>query len=104
MEDYRDWHSLSPGRTAYGALTARVCRNLRRIRELRGLSQAELGQKVGTTKSVVSKSERGDNAPTVEKLLIYANALDVPVAFLLLEDPESAMIVDAGRTMFFEKH
>src|ERR1700674_3578826 len=36
---------------------------LRSERELRGWSQADLAEKVGTTQKIVSRWERGENAP-----------------------------------------
>lgn len=102
MDKHREWHSLNAGRAAGGPMVQLVASNIRKVREMRGLSQAELGEKMGVTKSVVSKYERGDHTIGVEKLAVYAAALDVHVAFLLLRDPESAMIVDSGRTFFFK--
>jgi transcriptional regulator with XRE-family HTH domain len=45
-------------------------------RRVRGLSQQELADLVGTTQSAIARIERGQRPPKVDTLLRIANALD----------------------------
>ncbi len=56
---------------------------LRRLRDLRGLSQAALAAKIGGHAMTISKLERGERAPSLKMLRRLAAALDVPPAWLL---------------------
>lgn len=57
-----------------------------------GLSQEELGEKVGVSRQAVSKWETGDALPEVTKLKTLADVFGVTVDYLLNEDdlPEEA--------------
>ena len=69
--------------------TPRICQRLSRhpnqIRNYRiaaGLSQSELGARIGRTRSVVSAWERGRYLPSVNNLFLLARALDTLVEAL----------------------
>lgn len=68
-----------------------IAGHIREIRELRGLTQKGLAQRMGAPRTYVSKIERGQFVPTLDSLLRCANALGVSAAYLLLggsgEDP-----------------
>jgi len=49
------------------------------LREKKGLSQAELGEKLGVTNKAVSKWENGGGYPSTELMLPLAEALGVPL-------------------------
>lgn len=55
----------------------RPMENVRKIRELRGLTQAELGELVGKNQGYISKLEAGRMNPTVSALTDLARALAV---------------------------
>ncbi|MGH3372692.1 MAG: helix-turn-helix domain-containing protein [Nocardioidaceae bacterium] len=60
-----------------------------RIKELRreaGWSQGELGERIGTDSQRVSRHENGRITPSVDALVRIAEALDVSVDYLLIED------------------
>lgn len=57
-------------------------------REKRGLTQAELAEKVGTTGSVISLLESGDRQLSPKWLRKLAPALDVPLGYLLEHHPD----------------
>jgi transcriptional regulator with XRE-family HTH domain len=60
-----------------------VARNLRRLRQDRGLSQEELADLAGLNRNYVGMVEREENAPTVDTLEVLAQALQVePEQFL----------------------
>jgi len=52
-----------------------------------GLSQEELGEKLGVSYQQVQKYEKGTSQLTVEKLLKIAHILDVQVDYFLKEMP-----------------
>jgi transcriptional regulator with XRE-family HTH domain len=54
-----------------------VARNLRRIRQEKGLSQEELAYAVGINKNYVGMIERCENSPTVDMIERLAKALKV---------------------------
>jgi len=57
--------------------------NLQSLRELRGLTQAELGRRAGIAAASISHFETGQRAPSLESLVKLADALDVSVDVLL---------------------
>jgi len=57
-----------------------------RIREARlaaGLTQVELGERIGRTQAVVSAWERGERRPSVDALVALAHALGRSTDWLL---------------------
>jgi transcriptional regulator with XRE-family HTH domain len=59
-----------------------VARNLRRLRQKRGLSQEELADRAGLNRNYVGMIEREENAPTVDALEQIAKALNINAAEL----------------------
>jgi transcriptional regulator with XRE-family HTH domain len=67
---------------------ADVFRNsLRSIREMRGLTQGELGKRAGIAAASVSHFETGQRAPSLDSLVKLADALEVSVDALLGRSP-----------------
>lgn len=60
-----------------------IGRNLRRIRESRGLTITELSRRAGVAKSTLSMIEAGKSNPTIGTLWAIANALKVPFSELI---------------------
>lgn len=58
----------------------RVGQNLRNARNLRGLTQKQLGESVGLTLQQIQKYENGSNRITVSRLHQFSEVLTVPVA------------------------
>lgn len=56
---------------------------LTRIRKRRGLTQAELAQKLYVTRQAVSRWETGETTPGIDMVKLMAVVLDVPIAELL---------------------
>ncbi len=50
---------------------------LKEVRKSRGLTQAELARRIGTTAQNVQRIERGERNPTVTTLIRIADALDL---------------------------
>lgn len=63
---------------------------IRRLREQMGLSQSELGERLGVSYQQIQKYERGINRFSVEALVKLAKALDQSVAALLDGTGENA--------------
>lgn len=61
--------------------------NIKRLRQSKGLTQAELGLKVGLTKDTISKFELAKTNITVRQLLLIRRELGVGIDELFLEDP-----------------
>ena len=55
-----------------------VAKNVRRLREERGLSLDELARRSGVSKSMLAQIERGDGNPTLSTLWKLSNGMQVP--------------------------
>ncbi|UKE63345.1 helix-turn-helix domain-containing protein [Xanthomonas translucens pv. poae] len=71
-----------------------VAARLRQAREIRGLSQREVGMQMGLDKDTasarISRYESGAMSISLESLFELAKALEVPPAFLLASTPGMA--------------
>jgi len=72
--------------------TSDVGRQIRGIRERRGLSLRGLAQRCGLSVNAISLIERGENSPTVSSLHQMATALDVPITDFF-EDPHQQPVI-----------
>ena len=69
--------------------------NLRTFRDLRGLTQAQMGERSGVGAASISHFETGQRTPTIETLIKLSDALNVTVDALLGRAPiESSAHVD----------
>lgn len=69
--------------------------NLRKLRELRGMTQAQMGSKAGIGAASISHFETGQRAPSLDSLVKLADALRVTVDTLLGRSPvENSARVD----------
>lgn len=80
-----------------------VARNVRILREQRGMSLAELARQAGLAKQTLSKLEQGTGNPTVDTLFSIAAALGVPVTRLVAER-EQVMTVQRGDEVVWQRH
>ena len=64
---------------AHEALEEIIGRNIARYREVAGLTQATLAEKIGISTAFVSRVERGQKRMKVETLYATAKALNVSV-------------------------
>lgn len=62
---------------------ADISNNIRRLRTGRGLSQAQLAEKVGVTRQTISKWESGSSFPDIEMVRHLAEALHTDMDALL---------------------
>ncbi|WP_415765502.1 helix-turn-helix domain-containing protein [Paraburkholderia sp. J10-1] len=75
------------------SLQERFIKNLKRHREARGCSQEELGNRLGSDRTAISRYERTSSRMTIERADALARALDVDVR-VLLDTPEDQPIAD----------
>ena len=68
-------------------ILAEMAARIRMGRELRGWSQQQLADRIGSSESTVSKYEAGDRLPSLDMLLALADALGT-TAGRLLAKPE----------------
>lgn len=80
-----------------------VARNVRLLREQRGMSLAELARQAGLAKQTLSTIEQGTGNPTVDTLFSVAEALGVPVTRLVAER-EQVMVVQRGDDVAWRQH
>ncbi|HYD65752.1 helix-turn-helix transcriptional regulator [Azospirillum sp.] len=76
--------------TGLDTVDAHVGGRLRLRRTLLGLSQTELGRRVGLTFQQIQKYEHGANGIAASRLWQLADILDVPVSFFFDDMPDAA--------------
>lgn len=65
------------------AVSEKFGRNLRKLRDERGLTQESLARELGVSWITVSRYERGKSQPTANRLHLIAEVLDTTAAELL---------------------
>lgn len=65
---------------------------LKDLRTSKGLSQRELGKRLGITNSAISMYERGEREPDYETLEAIADLFNVDIAYLLGKDDVSTYL------------
>jgi transcriptional regulator with XRE-family HTH domain len=83
-----DKHASSSSRLAVG-------REVRRWRQSRGLTLAQVGERSGLNVGYLSQIENEKAVPSLEALGMIAAALDVPAAWLLLDSSQPPRVVRA---------
>nr|WP_109122169.1 helix-turn-helix transcriptional regulator [Azospirillum sp. TSO22-1] len=76
--------------TGLDTVDTHVGGRLRLRRTLLGLSQTELGRRVGLTFQQIQKYEHGSNGIAASRLWQLADVLDVPVSFFFDDMPDAA--------------
>ena len=64
---------------------ANIGSKISQLRKQKSWSQEELAQQIDSSRIMIGKYERGDNAPSVDVLVRLAKAFEVSVDFLLGE-------------------
>lgn len=68
-----------------------MCERIKRLREEQNISQEELAKKSGySNRSTITKIEKGERKPTVDKIKSIANALKVTPAYLIGWEPDES--------------
>ena len=73
-----------------------VGREVRRWRQTRGLTLAQVGEQSGLNIGYLSQIENAKAVPSLEALAAIAAAIDVPAAWLLLDSSSAPRVVRAG--------
>ncbi|WP_036797147.1 helix-turn-helix domain-containing protein [Leisingera caerulea] len=78
---------------------------IKRLRKLKGWNQSTLAEAAGLEQSTISKIERGWDGATLRSLSLIAQALDVPMYQLFLEDHQLAelKLLEVFRTLPAER-
>ena len=63
-----------------------IGKRIKQYRTKKQLSQEDLGNVIGVTRKHLSKIEIGERAPTLDLLILIANALDISADDLLVEN------------------
>jgi transcriptional regulator with XRE-family HTH domain len=84
---YREWLM---GHEAFSS-------QLRRLREMAGITQQELAKRAGLTTDAISRLERGDRQPSWETVLALGKALGVPCTAFDAEDQADSLPVARPR-------
>lgn len=67
--------------------------NVRRLREMHGLSLAQMSERSGIAKATLFKVERGGTNPTLDTIVAIAETFDVPVQSLIATPPRATVEV-----------
>ena len=73
----------------------RIGKNIRGVRQTKGLTLAEVAQRTGIAEPNLSRLEHGKHSPSIDTLKTVAKALDVRTAVLLAQ--HSGMGRDSGK-------
>lgn len=71
-----------------------VAGRIRELRELQNLSQAELGKKLGITRSSVNAWEMGINLPSTHYLMELSKIFRVSTDYILGLTPQEVLVLD----------
>lgn len=63
-----------------------VGKNISHLRQLKGLSQEELGEELGVSRSIIGSKEEGRSMPTLELMVKISDYFRVPVDILIRKD------------------
>ena len=72
-------------RSVFSAEYQVFLRHLREVRHKAGLTQVEVGKRLGVAQAIISKCERGERRLDVIELRAYCVALEVPYLTFLTE-------------------
>lgn len=78
---------------------------LRLIRVYHDMSQIDVAEKLGLSKSYISELEKGNKKPSIEVLEKYASYFRIPISSLMLfaEKTDGESVVEDGRIFVAEK-
>ena len=80
-------HAVSAAKTEEADISADIGRDLRAIRQSKGMTLADVAERLGRSIGFLSQVERGISALSTEELRKVAQLFDVPLSwFLLLSD------------------
>lgn len=78
-------------------MNAAITKRLQSLRKSAGLSQAELGQAIGASTSLISRWESGEREPSSTQVLALSRALGVSVDYLLNARTDARFILRSAK-------
>ena len=69
---------------------ANINSKISELRKTKNWSQEELAKKIGASRIMIGKYERGENSPSIEVVLKLANAFGVSIDYLVGQGPNAA--------------
>lgn len=72
--------------------------NILKLRKKLGLSQEQLGEKVGVTRQTISNWELNETSPNPEQLKLLSKALKVSIDELLNNDVQNILVEKVSNT------
>ena len=76
-----------------------LAQNMKKYRQILGLSQITLAEKVGCSTTLIGNIEIGKRFPSADNINRIAQALEVKVADLFSEEPESMKVMASKKEM-----
>ena len=67
--------------------------NIKKIRESRGLTQAQLAEMAGTSQPTINRLEQGSQSVSLHLLVDVAEAFNIPVWLLLADEKSEALLL-----------
>ncbi|NAS19600.1 helix-turn-helix domain-containing protein [Clostridium butyricum] len=86
--------------------TINIGEKLKRLREQQGLTQKQLAEKVGISVSNITKYEKGQLEPSIERLISLSEALNTSISNILTNSSNSDTdeLLSSFKTNDFNKH
>jgi transcriptional regulator with XRE-family HTH domain len=78
--------------------------NMKYYRELSGLSQGQLAQKLNVSRSVITRLETGEQEPTLSYLLSLSHVFSVSIDHLIGRDQQANEIIHEGSRTYHVDH
>lgn len=75
-----------------------------RLRQSKGLSQEELGEKMYVSRQAVSKWETGQTMPDVDKIILMSDFFGVTTDYLLKDESESTDYINVEKDNVYENN
>jgi transcriptional regulator with XRE-family HTH domain len=76
-----------------------LAKNMKKYRQTLGISQMSLAEKVGCSTTLIGNIEIGKRFPSAGNINLIAKALDVKIADLFAEDPESLKVMASKKEL-----
>lgn len=76
---------------------------IREIREKKGISSAELGRRIGMSRSYMSRIELGDRPVKLDILSKIAEVLDTPIEYFVSDDEKRELELDNNKIIVIDK-
>ncbi|MFR2886622.1 MAG: helix-turn-helix domain-containing protein [Clostridium butyricum] len=86
--------------------TINIGENIKRLREQQGLTQKQLAEKVGISVSNITKYEKGQLEPSIERLTSLSKTLNTSVSDILTNnsDSDTDKLLNSFKKNDFNKH